>query len=103
MRFFFSGTAMLLLIAPMFVGCGPAKPRPLYNIYMANRTHHDFDGVGVFYDGKMAAYKGVLVAGGKATYGHVIKPIPDEAVVHWIDAGGRHAPKVKLAGVVPAV
>lgn len=94
---------MFLAIA-LICGCGPfTSSRPKYTIYMANRTPRDLDGVCVYYGGRMAASKGILVAGGKATYGPVTLPIPDEAEVRWIDGEVSHAPKVQLSGIVPEV
>jgi hypothetical protein len=110
------------------LGC--AKQRPGYDIYMVNRTHHDLYGIGVYFEGKMAADAGRLVKGGKATFGFVFLPIPEEAEVRWIDEstnrspephiaasdysaeavarlrqwveqGEHHSPKVKLTGIVP--
>jgi hypothetical protein len=69
---------------------------------MVNRTPRDFDGVRVYFGGEMAAQAGSLVKGGKATYGYVTLPIPEEAEVRWTDQGVKHAPKVKLAGLVPS-
>jgi hypothetical protein len=49
----------------------------------------------------MAAMKGHLGRGGLASYGYITLPIPAEAEVRWEDQGVRHAPKVKLEGIVP--
>jgi hypothetical protein len=68
---------------------------------MLNRTSHVFEGVGVYFDGKMAAMKGHLVSGGLASYGVVTLPIPAAAEVRWDDNGVHHVPKVKLEGRVP--
>jgi hypothetical protein len=69
---------------------------------MVNRTPRDLKGVRVYFGGEMAAHAGSLVKGGLASYGYVTLPIPEEAEVRWIDQGVKHAPKIKLAGLVPS-
>jgi hypothetical protein len=94
-----SVAAVAILIALGRMGCRESSPR--YFIYMVNRTPHEFEGVSVYFAGKMAAECGNMVKGGLASYGFVTLPIPAEAQVRWDDRGVHHAPTVKLQGVVP--
>jgi hypothetical protein len=94
-----SVAAVAILIALGRMGCRMSSPR--YFIYMVNRTPREFEGVGVYFAGKMAAEKGHMVKGGLASYGYVTLPIPAEAEVRWDDRGVHHAPMIKLQGVVP--
>jgi hypothetical protein len=96
------------VLAALTVGCGTMLPAtPYYYIYMANRTPHDLDDVGVYYGKKMAAEAGRTGKGGYATYGPLTIPVPDEAVVTWSKDIGfhryppEHSITVKLAGIVP--
>jgi hypothetical protein len=94
-----AGTILVLRAA------GPPRhrvARSSYAIVMANRTHLQLDDVGVYYGEQVAAMKGLLVKGGNAGYGIVTLPVPEEATVTWTEESGvHHAPKVKLAGIVP--
>ena len=118
-------SAAALFAVLLTAGCG--KGRPGYHIAMVNRTPRDLWGVDVYFDGRMAAEKGYLPAGGLASYGFVFQPVPQEAEVHWIDEsknpsakpqiaknpeavarlrqwvekGQHNSPKVKLTGIVP--
>jgi len=83
----FSFLAAMLAAAFGLAGCSWVSS-PRYFINMVNRTPHNFDGVAVYFDGKMAAEAGHLVKGGLASYGYVTLPIPAEAEVRWDDRGG---------------
>jgi hypothetical protein len=92
----------VLAVAIVIVCTVATSKRPRYYIIMANRTHQQFDDVAVYYGDEIAATKGLLVKGGKAGYGFVTLPVPEEATVTWTEENGvHHAPKVKLAGIVP--
>jgi hypothetical protein len=76
--------------------------RPRYYIVVANRTKKWFNDVWVNFGSDIAAATGGSVPGGKASYGPVSLPIPDEALVRWTEENGlQHTLKVKLTGLVP--
>src|SRR5882724_9879473 len=88
----FTGLAGLAL---MMSACAQILPKEYY-IGFLNKTGHRLDGVGLYYGDKETAAKGVLVSGGRATYGSLTIAIPSEAEVRWVENGEQHATKAKL-------
>lgn len=72
-----------------------------YNVGFVNKTGRLLDAVAVDYGDIETAAAGLLVKGGKKTYGPIETPIPSEVKVHWIDNGEPHAVVVKLEGLLP--
>jgi hypothetical protein len=95
----------LVCVVLLLVGCAGrrvAAGEARYTIVMVNRTYRNLSGVGVFYGKRMAAFKGPLVKGGRAGYGFVSLPVPEQAQVEWTEVGKPRSVTVKLDGIVPS-
>ncbi len=74
---------------------------PQYDFGFLNKTGRELNFVSVYYHGNEVGSAGLLVKGGRKTFGFVTIPIPDEAEVKWDDAGQSHSVSKKLQGVIP--
>lgn len=70
-----------------------------FDIGFVNKTGHDLDEVSVYANSRQWAFPTRLMAGGEATQGSIVSPIPQDAEVRVVDRGEQKSIKVSLKGV----
>ncbi len=94
--FFLVGIACFILL----VNNGAlANPSIDYSVGFINKTGHDLDEVSAYSSNRLWVLPTMLVAGGEATEGPMLLPVPQEAEVHVVDHGVHKAVVVSLKDV----
>jgi hypothetical protein len=96
---FINSILWAILLSILITACSSLKTPPDYTLSFLNKSGHDLDDIGAFYDDKPWGISKFLVRGGVFTMDGLTEPIPPEVELRLVENGKHRTVKLNLKDI----